>query len=298
MLTQASRALGRRREPRVRLVLGDAHALPFGDTTFDRVFHVGGINGYRDIRRGLAEMERVARPDTPIVVVDEELDPARRHSLMHRLAFASITFFDSSPHAPRELVPAGTHHVAVTRVSRFYYCLTFRTPSRNANPRHIQKEQAMAIGDILTGEQLMKVRSDFDAQQMNALMSAPLSTLHPPSLPYLQTIGDLFYGGPTATMTGSTLPPEIRERCLVAVLATRGAGLNLALHIYLALVAHVSPEEIAHILLLVGTYSGIDNFADAIQTEKKALQTLRGLVEAGSAAPKNVLPAFVAAFPT
>lgn len=126
MLRQASRRLAGTSAGRIRLLIGDAHALPFADATFDRVFHVGGINGYRDIRKGLAEMARVARADTPIVVVDEELDPDRTHTLLHRLAFGSITFFDSAPHAPRELVPAGAYGIAVTHVSRFYYCLTFR----------------------------------------------------------------------------------------------------------------------------------------------------------------------------
>src|SRR6266446_239626 len=53
------------------------HAALLADATFDRVFHVGGINGYRDVRKALAEMARVARAGTPIVVVDEELDPDR-----------------------------------------------------------------------------------------------------------------------------------------------------------------------------------------------------------------------------
>jgi ubiquinone/menaquinone biosynthesis C-methylase UbiE/uncharacterized protein YbaR (Trm112 family) len=110
----------------VRLVLGDAHHLPFADATFDRVFHVGGINGYRDVRRGLAEMARVARPGTPIVVVDEELDPDRKHSLHHRIAFDSLTWFDPDPRAPCDLLPPEATDVEVTRVSRFYYCLTFK----------------------------------------------------------------------------------------------------------------------------------------------------------------------------
>lgn len=113
----------------VRLLLGDAHRLPFADDRFDRVFHVGAINGYRDPRVALGEMARVARRGTPIVVVDEELDPNRTHRFWHRLAFESLTWFDSNPHAPIELVPAKCRPSAeVTRVSRFYYCLTFAKP--------------------------------------------------------------------------------------------------------------------------------------------------------------------------
>jgi ubiquinone/menaquinone biosynthesis C-methylase UbiE len=115
--------------PQVRLVLGDAHNLPFQSNQFDRVFHVGAINGYRDPKGALAEMARVARPRTPIVVVDEELDPAGNHSLLHRIAFHSLTWFDTNPRAPKNLVPAECLASAqVTRVSRFYYCLTFQKP--------------------------------------------------------------------------------------------------------------------------------------------------------------------------
>lgn len=115
-------------ERRVRLTLADAHNLPFPDETFDRVFHVGAINGYHDRARALAEMARVARRGTPIVVVDEELDPGRGHSLVHRIAFLALTWYDSDPHAPRRAVPAGAIDVEVTAISRFYYCLRFRLP--------------------------------------------------------------------------------------------------------------------------------------------------------------------------
>jgi SAM-dependent methyltransferase len=45
----------------VRLLMADAHALPFPEGMFDRVLHVGGIGGYRDPARALGEMARVAR---------------------------------------------------------------------------------------------------------------------------------------------------------------------------------------------------------------------------------------------
>lgn len=114
--------------PRVRLLLGDAHSLPFQDGQFDRVFHVGGINGYRDPKTALSEMARVAKPGTPIVVVDEQLDPNRPHDLRHKIAFQSLTWFDPNPRAPTDLVPPECTH-ELTRVSRFYYCLSFQKGS-------------------------------------------------------------------------------------------------------------------------------------------------------------------------
>jgi ubiquinone/menaquinone biosynthesis C-methylase UbiE/uncharacterized protein YbaR (Trm112 family) len=112
--------------PLMRLLLADGHALPFPDASFDRVYNVGGIGGYGDPRRALAEMARVARPGTPIVVVDEQLDPHRAHSPWHRLAFAALTLGLPEARCPVDLLPPGAVDVVEEQVSRFYYCLTFR----------------------------------------------------------------------------------------------------------------------------------------------------------------------------
>ena len=126
MLARYRRRLARHRGRHVRLVLADAHALPFPDASFDRVFHVGGIAAYRDTRQGLAEMARVARPGTPIVVVDEQLDPHRSHGLYYRIMFRAITFYTPEAIAPRAELPPGARDVLEEQVSRFYYCLRFR----------------------------------------------------------------------------------------------------------------------------------------------------------------------------
>jgi len=129
MLDEARRRLEGRPDRVVRLALADAHALPFADSTFDRVFSVGCANGYRNPKQALAEMARVAKPGTPIVVVDEELDPKRDHLPLHRVLFRALTAYDANPHAPLEAVPDGATACEVTPVSRFYYCLCFRMPA-------------------------------------------------------------------------------------------------------------------------------------------------------------------------
>jgi len=128
MLRQCQRRLRCWMGTKVHLLAGDAHALPFLDGAFDRVFHVGAMGSFRDGRRVLAEMARVAVPGTPIVVVDEQLDPAREHGLLPRAAFRLLTFYDASPHCPVELLPPGATDVLEEAVSRFYYCLRFRVP--------------------------------------------------------------------------------------------------------------------------------------------------------------------------
>jgi len=54
-----------------QLFQGEAEKLPFRDGIFDVVFHVGGINFFNDRARAIAEMIRVAKPKTKVVIVDE-----------------------------------------------------------------------------------------------------------------------------------------------------------------------------------------------------------------------------------
>lgn len=109
----------------LHLAVADAHALPFGDATFDRVFHVGGIGSYRDPRTALAEMARVAKPGTPVVVVDEELDRNAQPGLFAQLAFRTIVFNQRSPRAPVEALPRDATDIEVAALSTFYYVLRF-----------------------------------------------------------------------------------------------------------------------------------------------------------------------------
>lgn len=128
MLGQCRKRL-RRDGWQVRLLLGDVHRLPFIDHTFDRVFHVGAAGSFRAPEVALAEMARVARPGTPIVVVDEQLDRSRRNTIRDHIAFRLLTFYDRDPHCPTDMLPAGVADVHTEQVSRFYYCLTFTMPA-------------------------------------------------------------------------------------------------------------------------------------------------------------------------
>jgi len=130
MLSQCIRRLERAGDGETRLLMADAHALPFDDQTFDRVFHVGGIGAFRDPGLAMAELARVAVEGAPIVIVDEQLDPQGHHRLHHRLLFRAVTFYDDDPHSPIEHVPPGATDVRNEQLSRFFYCLSFRAPAR------------------------------------------------------------------------------------------------------------------------------------------------------------------------
>ncbi len=310
MMAQCRRRIrGTRFGRRVRLMLADAHALPFPDASFDRVFHVGGIAGYRDPRLGLAEMARVARPGTPIVVVDEQLDRARAN-VIHHLLFRAITIYDPHPHVPVEEIPAHAVCDESTQVSRFYYCLRFHvpappatsaSPSRAAAPRKESSSMspstaAGGIADIVRPEQLQALKSAYDDAAMTAALSVPLPAMYPRAREYVDAIAHAFYAAPADAPSPLAAPD--RERCLIGILAIRGATRNLAIHIYSALMLGISSTEIAHVLLLTGAYGGVDTLAHALLTAKKTFEVLARL---GSGAerptPAVVLSAFAAEIP-
>jgi len=128
MLGQCRRRLAKLRVPEERLLVADAHRLPFPDASFDRVFHVGATNSFDAPAVALAEMARVARPGTPIVVVDEQLAPDRSHSLYHRAWFRAVTFYSEDARSPRHHLPENAQVVVDEQIDRFFYCLVFRTP--------------------------------------------------------------------------------------------------------------------------------------------------------------------------
>ncbi len=61
----------RRRQLHADLFIGNAESLPFADSSFDVVFHVGGINFFNDRAKAIREMIRVAQPGSRILIADE-----------------------------------------------------------------------------------------------------------------------------------------------------------------------------------------------------------------------------------
>jgi len=118
----------------VDLMLGMAEALPFRTESFDRVFHVGGINFFSDKSKAIGEMIRVARPGTKIVIVDESERAARLTARFLRLSrWNQGREVDVS--VPVHLVPETMEEIRVEGLWRRHghdhaYCLEFRKPAR------------------------------------------------------------------------------------------------------------------------------------------------------------------------
>lgn len=73
----------------LRLIVGEAEALPFPDNTFDNMFSLGALNHVNDPGKALLEMARVVKPDGLIVVADELPDLPNRQ-IAHKLGLYKL----------------------------------------------------------------------------------------------------------------------------------------------------------------------------------------------------------------
>ena len=94
---------------RVRFCVADATSLPFATGVFDAAYHFGGLNLFRDIRQGLAEMARVVKPGGRVVAGDEGLAPWLAESEFGRILLNSNALYRFQP--PLPLLPVSARDV-------------------------------------------------------------------------------------------------------------------------------------------------------------------------------------------
>jgi alkylhydroperoxidase/carboxymuconolactone decarboxylase family protein YurZ len=138
------------------------------------------------------------------------------------------------------------------------------------------------ISVILPMPKLKALRDAYSRTDATAFLSSVLPSVYDKSEDYNRAISAAFYGNlPSDDPSESRkeLSHADRERCLVALLTSRGVPDNLAAHIYLALMEKISVEEVAHVMMLAGMYSGVDRFTTALAAYITTLTTLAALVD-------------------
>ena len=99
----------------------DAEELPFRDERFDVVFHLGAINLFPDKRKALAEMIRVAKSGTKIVIADETQKAGKLFNL--------FTGSDDEIIPPVDLIPKEMLNMKYEIIWRGYgYIISFVKP--------------------------------------------------------------------------------------------------------------------------------------------------------------------------
>jgi alkylhydroperoxidase/carboxymuconolactone decarboxylase family protein YurZ len=152
------------------------------------------------------------------------------------------------------------------------------------------------LSNLLPNDQLTKLRTSFKSrpgkEQMAKILRGVLPDLYAESSDYVAAILRIYFKEQTDrdAMKKAELNESDRERCIIALLAVQGGQFTLALHIYLGLMVGVSPQEIAHVLLLSGVYGGVNRFADAMFVHVKTLTELNKLTtDKGPAAVNKAL---------
>jgi ubiquinone/menaquinone biosynthesis C-methylase UbiE len=108
------------------LYLGNAESLPFTDSSFDVVFHVGGINFFNDRAKAIREMIRVAKPGSRLLIADETEKHVKQ---VYEKGLGSYRNRKQPVSAPIDLVPPDMQetHLEIGRTGE-WYMLTFRKP--------------------------------------------------------------------------------------------------------------------------------------------------------------------------
>jgi alkylhydroperoxidase/carboxymuconolactone decarboxylase family protein YurZ len=148
------------------------------------------------------------------------------------------------------------------------------------------------IDTLLSSAQLDTLRHAYSKEDMVQLLSSGIPGLDDRTTEFIGAIRKAFYDGGAGSMSAKD-----RERCLIAILASRDAGLNLALHVYCGLMEGLSPQEIADVIFLGGIYTGVDRISDGLAAEMTTLTVLaHTAVPPMSCTVSQVVQALIAAF--
>ena len=105
--------------------VSNATALPFPDGAFDAVFHFGGFNQFGDLRKGAAELTRVAKMGGHIVIGDEALAPWLEGTEFEAIVTTNNPLFKAE--TPLSVLPEGARDVVLRWImGNCFYVIGFK----------------------------------------------------------------------------------------------------------------------------------------------------------------------------
>lgn len=107
--------------------VSNGNTLPHPSRYFDAVFHFGGINLFGDVKKAIAELERVCKIGGRVVFGDEGIAPHLRGTLYADIAINNNNLWKSEP--PVNLLPTNAIDIEVKfLLGNCFYLMAF-TPS-------------------------------------------------------------------------------------------------------------------------------------------------------------------------
>jgi ubiquinone/menaquinone biosynthesis C-methylase UbiE len=110
------------------LFLANAESLPFADSSFDLVFHTGGLHFFNTPAKAIAEMIRVAKPGSLLLIAGEAEQLS--HNMYENLLGRFSKEYRQPAIPPLHLIPQEMQEVQLqTLRDGQFYAITFRKPA-------------------------------------------------------------------------------------------------------------------------------------------------------------------------
>ncbi|MBK8870699.1 MAG: methyltransferase domain-containing protein [Elusimicrobia bacterium] len=114
-----------RSDVNVYFSVSDATTLPFLDDFFDSAYHFGGINLFSNIKRGIAEMNRVVKAEGRVVIGDEGLAPWLTRTEYGEMLVKNNPLYSCAP--PLSAIPETARAVNLSwELGNCYYIIEFQ----------------------------------------------------------------------------------------------------------------------------------------------------------------------------
>jgi ubiquinone/menaquinone biosynthesis C-methylase UbiE len=124
----------------IKLTISDAHSLPYKGNYFDLVFHFGGINQFKDIKKAIFEMSRVCKKNGEIFFSDEGMGPWRKKTKLYLALKENNSLWSKT--APIHLLPKNSKNVKINWILKNnFYTIKFKTGinENSINPDIVHK---------------------------------------------------------------------------------------------------------------------------------------------------------------
>ena len=110
--------------------VNDATNLPFKDNQFDATYHFGGINLYKDIKKGIDEMDRVTKPGGKVVFGDEGIAYWLKNTELGKSLITNNILYNLDP--PMEMLPKSAKNVNLSWViNNCFYVIEYIVGDKN-----------------------------------------------------------------------------------------------------------------------------------------------------------------------
>ena len=110
--------------------VNDATNLPFKDDQFDATYHFGGINLYKNIKKGIDEMDRVTKPGGKVVFGDEGIAYWLKNTELGKSLITNNILYNLDP--PIDMIPLSARDVNLSWViNNCFYVIEYIVGNKN-----------------------------------------------------------------------------------------------------------------------------------------------------------------------